>query len=196
MGWTLRRADSRGDGLPVIFLPTDLPGAFIVELDRREDDRGYFARTWCQREFEDAGLNPTLVQSSVSFSPRRGTLRGMHWQAAPHSETKLVRCTRGAIWDVIIDLRPESPTYTQHFGVELSEDSGRALYIPEGMAHGFVTLANDCEVFYQMSDYHVPAAARGVRWNDSAFGIDWPVTDPILHPRDAAYPDFVPLVVR
>ena len=180
----------------MIFLPTDLPGAFIVELDRREDDRGFFARTWCQREFEDAGLNPTLVQSSVSFSPRRGTLRGMHWQAAPNSETKLVRCTRGAIWDVIIDLRPESPMYTQHFGVELSEDSGRALYIPEGMAHGFVTLADNCEVFYQMSDYHVPAAARGVRWNDPAFEIDWPVTNPILHPRDAAYPDFVPLVAR
>jgi dTDP-4-dehydrorhamnose 3,5-epimerase len=180
----------------VIFLPTDLPGAFVVEPERRVDERGYFARTWCNREFEESGLNPNMVQCSVSFSPRRGTLRGMHWQATPHSETKLVRCTRGAIWDVIIDIRAESPTFMQHFGVELSAESGRALYIPEGIAHGFVTLGDACEVLYQMSAYHVPEAARGVRWNDPAFEIVWPVTDPILHPRDATYPDFVPLVAR
>src|SRR5882672_6530776 len=127
MGWPLRRADSRSDGLSVIFLPTALPGAFVLELDRREDERGYFARTWCQREFEEMGLNTDLVQCSVSYSGRRGTLRGMHWQDAPHGEAKLVRCTRGAIWDAIIDLRPESPTYTKHIGVELTADSGRAL---------------------------------------------------------------------
>jgi dTDP-4-dehydrorhamnose 3,5-epimerase len=182
MGWPLRRTDSRSYGLSVIFLPAALPGAFILELERRDDDRGFFARTWCQREFEEMGLNTDLVQCSISHNRRRGTLRGMHWQDAPHGEAKLVRCTRGAIWDAIIDLRPESPTYTKH--------------IPEGMAHGFVTLVGDCEVFYQMSAYHEPAAARGVRWDDPAFDINWPVTDPILHPRDAAYPDFVALVTR
>lgn len=180
----------------MIFLPTPLSGAFIVDLDRREDDRGHFARTWCQREFEEMGLNADLVQCSVSYNVRRGTLRGMHWQAAPHSEAKLVRCTRGVIWDSIIDLRPESPTYTRHVGLELTAKSGRALYIPEGMAHGFVTLVDECEVSYQMSAYHEPASARGVRWDDPAFNIAWPITDPILHPRDAAYPDFAPLVAR
>jgi len=180
----------------VIFLPTAIPGAFTLELDRKEDERGYFARTWCKREFEEMGLNTDLAQCNVSYSPRRGTLRGMHWQVAPYGEAKLVRCARGVIWDVIIDLRPESPTYAMHIGVELTADSGRALYIPEGLAHGFVTLTDDCEVFYQMSAYYEPAAARGVRWNDPAFDIDWPVTDPILHPRDASYPDFVPLVTR
>lgn len=180
----------------MIFLATPIPGAFILELDRKEDERGYFARTWCKREFEEMGLNTDLAQCNVSYSPRRGTLRGMHWQVAPYGEAKLVRCTRGAIWDVIVDLRPESPTYTMHIGVELTADSGRALYIPEYTAHGFVTVTEDCEVFYQMSAFYEPAAARGVRWNDPAFDIDWPVTDPILHPRDASYPDFVPLVTR
>jgi dTDP-4-dehydrorhamnose 3,5-epimerase len=178
----------------VIFSPTTLDGAVILELDRRNDDRGYFARTWCQRELEQAGLNPSLVQSSVSFNARRHTLRGMHWQAAPHAEVKIVRCTRGAILDVIIDLRPESPTYMRHFAVELSAESGRALYIPEGMAHGFVTLEDSTEVFYQMSEFYEPASARGLRWNDPAFDIQWPVSAPILHPRDAAYPDYNPLV--
>jgi dTDP-4-dehydrorhamnose 3,5-epimerase len=120
----------------------------------------------------------------------------MHWQAAPHSEVKIVRCTRGTIWDVIIDLRPESPTYLRHLGLELSADSGRALYIPEGMAHGFVTLVDDSEVFYQMSAFHEPAFARGVRWNDPAFGIEWPVSTPLLHPRDGSYPDYIALVAR
>ena len=180
----------------MIFSPTTLDGAVIIELDRRSDDRGYFARTWCQRELEQAGLNPSLVQSSVSFNARRHTLRGMHWQAAPHAEVKIVRCTRGAILDVIIDLRPESPTYMQHFAVELSAESGRALYIPEGMAHGFVTLEDSTEVFYQMSEFYDPASARGLRWNDPAFDIQWPVSTPILHPRDASYPDFSPLVAR
>ena len=196
MGWPFRGAHSRSDGLSVIFLPTALAGAFIIELERRSDDRGYFARTWCQREFEQMGLTTSLVQSSVSYSLRRQTLRGMHWQAPPHGEVKIVRCTRGAIWDVILDLRPESPTHMHHVGVELNADSGRALYIPEGMAHGFVTLVDGTEVFYQMSEFHEPAFARGVRWNDPAFAIEWPVTTPILHPRDAAYPDFIPMVAR
>lgn len=175
----------------MIFVPTSLAGAYVLELDRRQDDRGFFARTWCRREFEQMGLSSELVQCSVSYNRRRGTLRGMHWQAAPYAETKLIRCTRGRIWDVIIDLRSDSPTYTKHFGVELSADSGRALYVPEGMAHGFVTLADECEVSYQMSQFYEPAAARGVRWNDPSFNIDWPVRNPILHPRDATYPDFV-----
>ena len=174
----------------MIFVPTALPGAYIVEMERREDDRGFFARTWCRREFAQMGLNSELVQSNVSYSQRRGTLRGMHWQAPPHVEAKLIRCTRGAIWDAIIDLRPGSSTYTNYLGVELTAESGRALYVPEGMAHGFVTLDDDCEVSYQMSEYFEPSAARGVRWNDPAFGIAWPLSDPILHPRDAAYPDF------
>jgi dTDP-4-dehydrorhamnose 3,5-epimerase len=174
----------------VIFTPTALPGAFIVEMERREDDRGYFARTWCRREFAQMGLNADLAQCNVSYSSRRGTLRGMHWQTAPHDEAKLVRCTRGVIWDAIIDLRVESPTYTRHFAVELTAESGRALYIPEGMAHGFVTLEDGCEVSYQMSQFYELAAARGVRWDDPAFAISWPLSDPILHPRDASYPDF------
>jgi dTDP-4-dehydrorhamnose 3,5-epimerase len=174
----------------VIFSPTPLEGAFIVDIERREDDRGFFARTWCSREFAAAGLDPHLSQCNISYNRQRGTLRGMHWQAAPHGEAKLVRCTRGAIWDAIIDLRVDSPTYTMHFAVELTAASGRAIYVPEGMAHGFVTLEDDTEVCYNMSQFYVPAAAMGVRWNDSAFGIRWPVRDPILHPRDASYPDY------
>ncbi len=176
----------------MIFTPTAVAGAWLVDLERREDERGFFARAWCAREFAEHGLNPRLVQCSVSRSTRRGTLRGLHWQAAPHEEAKLVRCSRGAIWDVALDLRPASATYLKHAGVELTAESGRELYIPEGCAHGFVTLADGSEVTYHMSEYYEPAAGRGVRWNDPAFGIAWPVPDPILHPRDAAYPDYVP----
>jgi dTDP-4-dehydrorhamnose 3,5-epimerase len=179
----------------MIFQSTPLPGAFVVEPERRFDERGYFARTWCRREFATAGLHTDFVQSSVSKSLRHGTLRGMHWQAAPHAETKLVRCVRGAIWDAIIDLRPASPTFLQHLAVELTAESGLALYIPEGFAHGFVTLADETDVLYDMSNYFEPSAARGVRWNDPVFGIPWPVAAPILHPRDAAYRDFVPELV-
>jgi dTDP-4-dehydrorhamnose 3,5-epimerase len=180
----------------VIFIATPLAGAFTIDLEKRSDARGYFARTWCQRELEQVGLNPSLVQCSVSYNSMRGTLRGMHWQAEPHGEVKVVRCTRGAIWDVIIDLRPESPSYMLHFGVELTAESGRALYIPEGVAHGFVTLEEETEVSYQMSAFYEPAFGRGVRWNDPAFDIEWPVDAPILHPRDSSYPDYTPLVSR
>lgn len=176
----------------MIFVATPLAGAFVVELERREDQRGFFARTWCKQEIEAAGLDSRLSQASLSHNRRKGILRGMHWQAAPHAEVKLVRCTRGAIWDAIVDLRPGSPTYTRHFGVELTAETGRALYIPEGFAHGFVTLSEDTDVFYQMSvNYHADSA-RGARWNDPAFGIEWPLLEPLLHPRDASYPDFVP----
>lgn len=172
------------------FIPATLPGAFRIEMDRREDDRGFFARSWCAREAEAHGLNPRIVQCNVSFNRRRGTLRGMHVQIAPHQEAKLVRCTRGALADVILDLRPESPTYRKWELFELSEESGDAVYVPEGIAHGFQTLADDTEVHYQMSEFHSDVLARGVRWNDPAFGIIWPLPNPILSPRDAAYADF------
>jgi dTDP-4-dehydrorhamnose 3,5-epimerase len=175
----------------MIFSATPLAGAYVVDVEQRADDRGFFARTWCQREFADMGLSHDVVQCNLSHTTRRGTLRGMHWQAAPYGEAKLVRCTRGSIWDVIIDLRPDSPTYTRHFGVELTSVSARALFVPEGFAHGFVTLEDETDVFYQMSQFYEPSAARGVRWNDPAFGIAWPISDPLLHPRDAHYPDFV-----
>ena len=163
-----------------------------MDLERHADERGFFARTWCRHEFEEHGLDPAVVQCNLSHNPRRGTLRGLHWQTPPHAEVKLVRCSRGAIWDVMVDLRPDSATYTRHFGAELTEENGRALYIPEGFAHGFVTLVDDSDVVYQMSALYEPSAGRGARWNDPAFGIAWPVREPILHPRDASYPDFVP----
>ena len=176
----------------MIFGSTPLPGAAVVDLERREDERGFFARSFCQREFEAQGLETTVAQCNVSFNRRRGTLRGMHWQAAPHGEAKLVRVTRGALWDVIVDLRPESATYCRWFGVELTAENHRALYIPRGFAHGFQTLVDDVEVFYQMSTSYVPDAQRGVRWDDPAFGIEWPILPPFLSERDATYPDYRP----
>jgi len=180
----------------VIFGSATLPGACVVDLERREDERGFFARSFCQHEFEAHGLDPCVAQCNVSFNRRRGTLRGLHWQAAPHGEAKLVRVTRGALWDVIVDLRPESETYTRWFGVELTAENRRALYIPQGFAHGFQTLQDDVEVFYQMSAFYVPESQRGLRWDDPAFGIKWPITPPHLSERDATYPDFVPARTR
>ena len=174
------------------FTETALQGAFVLDLGRREDPRGFFARSWCVDEFAAHGLNTRLVQCNVSFNHRVGTLRGMHYQAAPYPEAKLVRCTMGAVWDVIIDLRPDSPTYAQHVGVELTAQNRRAFYIPEGFAHGFQTLMSDTEVFYQMSEFYHPECARGVRWNDTAFGIAWPIPEPFLAEKDAAYPNFSP----
>jgi dTDP-4-dehydrorhamnose 3,5-epimerase len=175
----------------VIFTATDLPGAWLIDLEPWEDDRGMFARTWCAREFEEQGLAAGFVQSSISRTRRRGTLRGMHWQIEPHAEDKLVRCVRGEIWDVIVDLRPGSPTRLRHVAVELDGESGRMLFVPKGFAHGFQTLRDDVEVEYHMTAFYAPSAARGARWDDPAFGIDWPIPDPTLHPRDASYPDFV-----
>lgn len=156
------------------FSPTKLPGVWIVDLEKLEDERGFFARSWCQREFEQRGLNPRLVQCNISFNHKKGTLRGMHYQIAPHGEAKLVRCTSGAIYDVAVDLRPASPTRKQWLAVELTADNGRALYIPEGFAHGFQTVADNTEVLYQMSEFHHPQSARGFRWNDPAIGLVWP----------------------
>lgn len=177
----------------MVFAETGLPGAMIVEVERHADERGFFARSWCTREFAERGLNPTVVQCNVSGNRARGTLRGMHYQVAPHAEAKLVRCTKGAIYDVIIDLRPSSPTFLQHVGVELTADNHRALYIPEGFAHGFMTMQDDSEVFYQMSALYEPAAARGVRWNDPMFRIDWPLPVSVISTQDREYPDFKPV---
>ncbi len=174
----------------MLFLPTALPGVFVLEPERREDERGFFARTWCQREFAARGLNARLVQCSMSFSKRRGTLRGLHYQAAPFQEARLVRCPRGAIFDVVLDLRPGSPTRLQHVAVVLSAENARQVYVPEGCAHGFQTLADDTEVFYQMSEFHAPEHARGVRWDAPRFGIAWPDDERTISERDRAYPDF------
>ncbi len=174
----------------MIFIETPLKGAFLVELERLEDERGFFARSWCQKEFEAHGLNPRIVQCNVSFNRRKGTLRGMHYQLPPFEEAKLVRCTAGAIDDVIIDLRRESPTFKQHARATLSRDNHRMLYVPEGFAHGFQTLEDESEVFYQMSQIYSPEHARGVRYDDAAFAIPWTIPNPILNDRDRAYADF------
>ena len=174
----------------MIFNQTPLKDAYVIELDRIEDERGFFARSWCVREFKEHGLNPNLVQCNVSFNKKKGTLRGMHYQAAPHEEAKLVRCTRGTLYDVIIDLRSDSPTFKQWFGVELTAENRKALYIPEGFAHGFQTLDDDTEVFYQMSEFYHPESARGVRYDDPTFGIEWPLLDTIVSNGDRSFMKF------
>ena len=175
----------------MIFTPTRLAGAFVIEPEPFVDERGMFARVWCEREFAAHGLDTRIAQSNISLSLRRGTLRGMHYQVAPMAETKLVRCIRGAFYDVIVDLRPESPTYREHVGVELSAENRRALYIPKGFAHGFQTLVDDTEIFYQMGEFYSPEHQRGVRWDDPALGIRWPIEEPIILERDLGYPDLV-----
>jgi dTDP-4-dehydrorhamnose 3,5-epimerase len=172
----------------VNFVPTTIGGAYRIEPERLVDERGFFARTWCEREFQEHRLEARLVQCSISFSTKRGTLRGMHYQAPPHAEAKLVRCTRGAIYDVILDVRPDSPTRLAWAAFELTAENRTALYIPDGIAHGFLTLADECEVFYQMSEFFHAPAARGLRWNDPAFGIDWPRNVTTISARDANYP--------
>jgi len=174
----------------MIFRPLSLSGAFVIEPERHEDSRGHFARTFCVEEFHKQGLDTRVVQCSVSFNRKKGTLRGMHYQAAPFEETKLVRCNRGAIYDVIIDLRRDSPTFKQHFAIALDELDGIMLYIPPGFAHGFQTLKDETEVHYQMSNPFSPEHARGVRWNDPAFGIIWPEDERIIIERDQKYANF------
>jgi dTDP-4-dehydrorhamnose 3,5-epimerase len=175
---------------PMFFTEIKLNGAFILEPEKLEDDRGFFARSWCQREFEAHGLNPRLAQCSISFSKQRATLRGMHYQLSPYEEAKLVRCTSGSVYDAIIDLRPESPTFKQHFGLVLTAHNHTMLYVPEGFAHGFLTLEDNTEVFYQMSEFYSPEYGRGVRWNDPAFGIEWPLSPSTMSDRDRSCPDF------
>ena len=176
----------------MIFTETPLAGAFIIDLEPRRDERGFFARAWCARELEAHGLETRIAQCDISRTVRRGTIRGLHYQRAPHAEVKVVRCIAGAVWDVIVDLRPTSRTYMQHLAVELSADNHRALYVPTGFAHGFQALTDDVELFYQMSEYYVADAGAGVRWNDRAFGIAWPIDDPFMNDRDRNYPDFAP----
>jgi dTDP-4-dehydrorhamnose 3,5-epimerase len=174
-------------GCRMKFIPTKLHGSFIIMLDFAEDERGFFARTFCRREFEEHGLNPDLVQCNISFSKTKGTLRGMHYQVRPHAEAKLVRCSAGAIYDVIIDLRPESSSFKQWFAVRLSAENHKLLYIPEGFAHGFQTLTDNTELIYQHSEYHNLEYERGLRFNDPALGISWPLPLGTISTRDQSY---------
>lgn len=170
------------------FLPTGVEGAWIVEMEPRGDERGFFARAWCEHEAAAVGLRPRWVQANMSLSRDIGTLRGMHYQQAPWQEAKLVRCTRGAIYDVIIDLRRESPTYMKWIGVELTAENRRALYVPEDFAHGFLTLTGDVEISYLVSQFYTPHAERGIRWNDPAVGIKWPAKVNVISDKDARWP--------
>src|SRR6185503_4478920 len=174
----------------MIFRETKLAGAFVIEPERLEDERGFFARLWSEQDFEEQGLVPHFMESNTSFSRKRGTVRGMHFQASPHGQVKLVRCTAGAIFDAIIDLRPGSPTFKQWDSVELSADNRLMLYVPIDFAHGFQTLVANTEVTYQMSSPYHPASSRGVRWDDPAFGIVWPEAERTIIARDREYPDF------
>jgi dTDP-4-dehydrorhamnose 3,5-epimerase len=171
------------------FQETKLPGVFEIRLQPQSDERGFFARSWCQKEFETHNLNPKVVQCNVSFNVSKGTLRGIHYQAAPHQEAKLVRCTMGAIYDVVVDLRPQSPTFKNWIGEVLTAANRHMLYVPEGCGHGFLTLEDGTEVMYQMSEFFHPELARGVRWNDPAFQILWPAEVQVISERDRAYPD-------
>jgi len=174
----------------MILHETKLPGVFEIRLEPAADDRGFFARSWCRREFETHGLNPKVVQCNVSFNVKKGTLRGIHYQAAPHPEAKVVRCTKGAIYDVAVDLRPQSPTLRMWVGVLLTAANRHMLYVPEGCGHGFLTLEDETEVFYQMSEFYYPELARGVRWDDPAFQIVWPDRVGVISERDRTYPNF------
>jgi dTDP-4-dehydrorhamnose 3,5-epimerase len=172
----------------VVFTDIGLPGAFLIDIQPQEDERGFFARTFCEREFIDHGLEPRFVQCNVSLNHKRGTLRGLHYQAVPSAEAKLVRCTQGAIYDVVVDIRTGSPTYAKWVAVELTSATRRAVYVPKGMAHGFQTLTEEAEVFYQMSSFHEPAVARGIRWSDTELDIRWPLPPSSMSSRDAGLP--------
>jgi len=174
----------------LIFTETELKGAFIIELEKLEDERGFFARTWDQKLFEENGLNSRIVQCDISFNKLKGTIRGMHFQIPPHEEAKVVSCIKGKIYDVIIDLRSSSETYKKWFGCELSSENRKILYIPEGFAHGFETLENDTEVFYQMSEFYMPKYARGIKWNDESFDIKWPLNPTMMSQKDLSYQNF------
>jgi dTDP-4-dehydrorhamnose 3,5-epimerase len=174
----------------MIFTETKLKGAYIIELERLQDERGFFARSWCQKEFKAHGLNPRLVQCNISFNAKKGTLRGMHYQIAPFEEAKLIRCTRGAIHDIVVDIRPHSPTFKEYVGLLLTAENRRLVFVPEGFAHGFLTLEGNSEVFYQMSEFYAPDHARGFRWDDPSFKIQWPYDVLVISDRDRNYPEF------
>jgi dTDP-4-dehydrorhamnose 3,5-epimerase len=170
------------------FSETKIPGVFLLELEKRTDDRGYFARAWCAREFQEQGLNPRLVQINTALSHKAGTLRGIHYQEPPFAEAKLVRCLRGAIFDVAVDLRPESPTFTEWVACELTADNGRMLYVPEGCGHGYQTLVDETEMLYQTSEFYAPQAARGALWNDAQIGVRWPLAVSEMSEADRNWP--------
>jgi len=179
----------------MVFVETPLSGAYVIEVEKHEDERGFFARSWCVREFGAMGLDPQLVQCNVSFNKLKGTLRGLHYQIPPHAEVKLVRCTKGSLFDVIIDLRKDSPTFLKWFAVELTGTNHRMLYIPKLFAHGFQTLEDDTEIFYQMSEFYEPAASKGLRWNDPRLGINWPDAGRTMSQKDQGYPNLEVSVV-
>lgn len=180
----------------MIFTETKLKGAFIIDVKRIEDERGFFGRSYCEKEFEEYGLNTNIVQTNVSYNKKKGTLRGMHMQVTPYEETKLVRCTRGAIYDVIIDMREGSETYKQWVGVELTADNYRMLFVPEGFAHGFITLEDNTDVTYQVTQFYTPGSEKGIRWNDPAFNIEWPIEPVVVSEKDQAHPDFVNVLTQ
>jgi len=174
----------------MIFNELKIPGAYEIYPEIFADERGFFARSWCSKEFASHGLSPILAQCNISASTRQGTLRGMHFQAPPYAESKLVRCTKGSIYDVVLDLRPQSPTFKKWAAVTLTAPKHNMIYIPEGCGHGFMTLEDDIEIFYQMSEFYTPEAGRGVRWDDPAFQIEWPGEVRVISERDRTYPDF------
>ncbi|WP_066377762.1 MULTISPECIES: dTDP-4-dehydrorhamnose 3,5-epimerase [unclassified Anabaena] len=172
----------------MIFTPTSLQDAFIIDLEEKSDNRGFFARTFCAREFTDHGLKPVVAQCNIAYNYTKGTVRGMHYQLKPAAETKLVRCIKGAIYDVIIDMRPDSPTFLSHFGVELTAENRRALYVPEMFAHGYQTLSDDAEIVYQVGEFYTPGYERGLRYNDPFFNIEWPLEVTLISEKDANFP--------
>ncbi len=174
----------------MIFTETKLKGAFIIEINKLSDDRGFFGRSWCKREMEEHGLNGNVVQANTSFSKKKGTIRGFHYQKPPYEETKMIRCTKGAIYDVIIDLREDSPTYMQWIGVELTEDNYKMLYVPENFAHAFITLTDNSEVYYLVTSYYTPNSEAGIRFDDPAFNVKWPVPVEVVSEKDKSFPDF------
>jgi dTDP-4-dehydrorhamnose 3,5-epimerase len=171
----------------MIFVETELAGAYILELERRQDARGFFARAFCQKEFEAHGLKPVIAQANIASNPKKGTLRGMHFQFPPAAETKLVRCTRGAIVDIIVDLRPESPTYLRHIAVELNEDNQRALYVPERFAHGYQVLRDNTDTSYQVGEFYAPGLESGLRYDDPRLGLEWPLPVTLIADKDRAW---------
>jgi dTDP-4-dehydrorhamnose 3,5-epimerase len=174
----------------MIFTETKLKGAFIIEIQKLEDERGFFGRAWCQKEFEDHGLNPNICQINTSYTKNKGTIRGLHYQVNPYQETKFIRCTRGRIFDLIIDLRHDSPTFMQWIGNELSSDNYKMVYVPENFAHGILTLEDNSEIYYPVTQFYTPGSERGIRWNDPAFNIKWPIEVEIVSEKDNSHPDF------
>lgn len=175
----------------MIFTKTYLQGAYVLDINRIEDDRGFFARAWCRREFEEHGLNPNVVQTNIGYSKMKGTIRGMHFQAPPWGEVKVVRCTAGAIYDVVVDLRADSPTHKRWIGIELTESNRRMLYVPEGFAHGYETLTDDAEICYQTTQFYQSRFSCGVRYDDKAFNILWPLPAGIMSEQDRSWPDYL-----